>query len=427
MKNNKILGCRGERGSFAEPGLQAGEKVHSQDIHRAVVVGGSNGIGLAVAKEFINMGFHADILDMVEPERGELEEGAYTYHACNLLDFDEPLFGSLSQDAAVSALVITAGFGRVANFESLHPAEIQNLMQVNATSGIRIIRCFYPRISSKSAFYCGMMGSIAGLVSSPLFSVYAASKAAVCRFIESVNIELEVKGTANRILNVSPASIAGTRFNGGPNEPAKVEDLARRIVEKMLAREQLFIPQYEETYKAVLEHYKENPHGYGLRSYEYKMSSGRMDNGKRAVVGYLSGTFDLFHIGHLNLLKRAKRECDYLIVGVHPDASHKGKETFIPFEERKSILGGIRYVDKVVRACPEDDDAWILWHYDRLFVGSDYVGTARFQRYEKFFSDKDVKIVYFPYTQGTSSTQVRQAITDRNLAADFGENGGVQD
>ena len=112
----------------------------------------------------------------------------------------------------------------------------------------------------------------------------------------------------------------------------------------------------------------------------------------------------------MNLLKRAKQHCDYLIVGVHPSAAHKGKETFIPFEERKQIVAACKYVDRVVEACPEDCDARDLYHYDRLFVGSDYKGTERFKHYEEYFKDKGVEIVYFPYTQGTSSTQIRKTV-----------------
>ena len=126
-------------------------------------------------------------------------------------------------------------------------------------------------------------------------------------------------------------------------------------------------------------------------------------------MGYLSGTFDLFHIGHLNLLKRAKAECDYLIVGVHRSGSWKGKETYIPFEERCKILESNRYVDRVVESPNEDSDAWNLFHYDKLFVGSDYEGTERFKRYEALLEGK-AQIIYFPYTKSTSSTQLRDAI-----------------
>ena len=130
-------------------------------------------------------------------------------------------------------------------------------------------------------------------------------------------------------------------------------------------------------------------------------------------IGYLSGTFDLFHVGHLNLLERAKKYCDYLIVGVNSNASHKGKITFIPLEERMRIVGAIGIVDKVIEAYPEDSEAWDEFKYNYLFVGSDYKGTERFNRYEEFFKDKGVKIIYFPYTNGTSSTQLRAALTNK--------------
>ena len=254
------------------------------------------------------------------------------------------------------------------------------------------------------------MGSISGWMSTPAAAVYAAAKAGVVRFVESVNIELEVAGTENRILDVSPASFKGSRFYGGKNDLSITSPLANEIVAHLYNHDTRFIPQYEEIFKAVLERYHEDPHEYGLYSYEYKKDSGRLDNNKKVKVGYLSGTFDLFHVGHLNLLRRAKAHCDYLIVGVHDSGKWKGKETFIPLEERKAIVGACKYVDKVVDSCREDSDAWDLWHYDYLFVGSDYKGTERFNRYEEYFKDKGVEIVYFPYTQSTSSTQIRKTV-----------------
>ena len=384
-------------------------------MKKAVIVGGSNGIGLAIAGKLIQRGYHACILDICPPDTKVLsDDSQYTYYPCDLLDMDWELPGTLSRDPEVAGLMITAGFGRVAEFEYLHPAEIGRLLQVNTVASIQLMRVFYDRIKSGDAFFCGIMGSIAGLCSSPLFSVYAASKAAICRFTESVNIELEAAGIRNRILNVSPGSIGGTRFNGGENDPEKMSQLAEDITMALLSAETLLIPQYEEIYKGVLERYHTDPHKYGMDSYAYKQASGRVANENKVRIGYLSGTFDLFHVGHLNLLKRAKAQCDYLIVGVHPDASHKGKQTFIPFEERMQIVGAVKYVDKVVPSCREDSDAWDLWHYTRLFVGSDYKGTERFMRYEEYFADKGVEIVYFPYTQGTSSTQIRNTIMNKS-------------
>ena len=378
----------------------------------AVVIGGSNGIGLAITKQLLSQGIHVNVLDLVEPV---IEDENLTYYPCNLMDFDEDFVARFATDPEVCILMMTAGLGRVADFEDLDTVEIKKIMQINATAQIAILRLFYNRIKAKERFYCGIMGSIAGHVSSPMLSVYSASKAAVCRAVESINIEMEASGTDNRILDVSPGSIEGTKFNGGENNLSLIEELAADIINRMFLGETLYIPKME-IYGGVLERYHKDPHGFGLSSYEYKKKSGRIRNSS-TIVGYLSGTFDLFHVGHLNLLRRAKAQCDYLIVGVHPDASHKNKQTFIPFEERKEVVGAVKYVDKVVTSCPEDDEAWRLHHYDKLFVGSDYKGTPRFNRYEEYFKDKGVEIVYFPYTTTTNSTMIRDKISKKTEEA----------
>lgn len=374
---------------------------------KAVVVGGSNGIGLAISEKLLGMGYHVNILDIVPPE-AEIEN--ISYFKLNMLDPDIELLQEQAADEEVKVLMVTAGIGRVSNFEYLHFAEIQKLLTIDLVSTIQIFRIFYDRIKAKDAFYSGVMGSIAGLVSSPMFSVYAAAKAGICRFVESVNIELEVDGCTNRILNVSPGSIKGTKFNGGSNDLSQTANLAAEIVNCILSSKELLIPQYEEIYRDVIERYQKDAHEYGVHSYEYKQQSGRALNERKVKIGYLSGTFDLFHVGHLNLLKRAKERCDYLIVGVHSSGAWKGKETFIPFKERKAVVSACKYVDKVVDSMPEDDIAVLTYGANVLFVGSDYKGSERFNRYEAFFADKDVEIVYFPYTQGTSSTQIRGAL-----------------
>lgn len=379
-------------------------------MKKAVVIGGSNGIGLALALDLIKRGYYTHVLDKAAPQEGLLPEDMSCYTRCNLLDFDPDMVRALADDPQVEVLMITAGLGRVADFEYLHPGEIETILRVNCLGAIQAIRLFYHRIKNPRPFFCGVMGSIAGWVSSPMFSVYAASKAALCRFAESVNIELEAAGLSNRILNVSPGSMVGTRFNGGENDLSLTSPLAGQILDRLFAGQTLYIPRYDETFKDVIARYQKDAHEYGLHSYQYKKESGRAVNENKARIGYLSGTFDLFHVGHLNLIRRARQECDYLIVGVHLDASHKGKETFIPYEERLQIVGACKYVDKAVQSCKEDSDAWNLWHYNKLFVGSDYKGTPRFQRYEEFFQDKGVEIVYLPYTQSTSSTQIRKTV-----------------
>lgn len=382
-------------------------------MKKAVIVGGSNGIGLAICKELIDKGYYVEICDRKSPEKGILNPDMFCYFYCDLLDFDEELFVKLAEDLEVELLMITAGIGRIADFQAHHLVEIDKILTIDTISTIKIIRVFYERIISKKTFYTGVMGSISGWLSSPAATVYAAAKAGVIRFIESVNIELEIAGTDNRILDISPASFKGSCFYGGKNDLSVTSPFAEDIITHIFNKKTLFIPQYDEVFKAVLERYHNDPHEYGLHSYQYKKISGRLDNSKKVIIGYLSGTFDLFHVGHLNLLRRAKQQCDYLIVGVHDSGAWKGKETFIPLEERKTIVASCRYVDKVVDSCREDSDAWDLWHYDRLFVGSDYKGTERFLRYEEYFKDKGVEIVYFSYTQGTSSTQIRNAIISK--------------
>ena len=378
-----------------------------------MVIGGSNGIGLAISKKLIERGYYLEICDRTQPDEEALTADSYHVNYCDLLDLEEETLLSLAADQSVQVLMITAGIGRIADFQYLHTAEIEKILTVDAVSTIKIFRMFYPRILGRENFFAGVMGSISGWLSSPSAAVYAAAKASVVRFVESVNIELEAYDSPNRILDVSPASFKGSKFYGGQNDLSVTGPLADDILAHLFNRDTRFIPQYEETFKAVLERYHRDPHEYGLHSWYYKKESGRLDNNKRVVIGYLSGTFDLFHVGHLNLLRKAKQQCDYLIVGVHDSGAWKGKETFIPFDERKAIVGACKYVDKVVESCREDSDAWELWHYNKLFVGSDYKGTPRFQRYEQYFADKDVEIVYFPYTQGTSSTQIRNAIVQK--------------
>lgn len=386
-------------------------------MKKALIVGGNSGIGLSICKNLLHIYEHIYIVGkdavcahaLPDNFRREFEEKT-SFYKLNFVNDDFSVFDNITD---IDTLVITAGFGRVALFEDLTEAEIKNLMNVDFNAIVRIIKKYYHLIKNKNTFYTVIMGSISGHISSPYFSVYGAAKSGLCRFIENINIELEASGVNNRILDVSPGSLKGTAFNGGENNLSLVDDVASEIIEKMYAQETIYIPQYEEIYKDIIERYQTDPNKFGQDSYSYKEDSGRISDKPQVVVGYLSGTFDLFHIGHLNLLRRAKEQCDYLIVGVHNSGAWKGKETFIPFEERCEILRNIKFVDKVVESPDEDSDAWDLFHYHKLFVGSDYKGTERFRRYEEMFKDK-VEIVYFPYTKGTSSTQLRDAIAKKD-------------
>lgn len=386
----------------------------------ALVIGGTSGIGLAIALELANdcYGFgKIFITGRVKPSLNELPIEMRTQY-CNKLQFINLLlpqknYDSLGNLPFINTLIYSAGIGRIAKFEELSDAEIVRLIQVNELPAIQIIRKFYPRIISSIPFYCGIITSIAGLLSSPMFSVYGATKGALCRLVESLNAEIEACGFDNRILNIAPGHIDGTSFYGGVTELQKIKGLSQAIVEQLFSRETLYIPHYNDTYQTVLEQYRADSRAFGLNNYKYKNMQNR-SAGRSIKIGYLSGTFDLFHIGHLNLIKRAKNLCDYLVVGVHPSGKRKGKETFIPFEERFEIVKNLSLVDEVIKAPEEDSDAYESIKYHYLFVGSDYKGTKRFERYEEMFADSDTKIIYFPYTSGTSSTQLRSKLNDHH-------------
>lgn len=133
------------------------------------------------------------------------------------------------------------------------------------------------------------------------------------------------------------------------------------------------------------------------------------------LIGYTTGVYDLFHIGHLNILRMAKEHCDYLIVGVSTDElvqSYKHKLPVIPFEQRKAIVEAIRYVDKVVPQISMDKfAAWQDLHFDVMFHGNEWQGTELYNKYEREFALVNVKIVYLPHTDGISSSILRCKIS----------------
>ena len=137
------------------------------------------------------------------------------------------------------------------------------------------------------------------------------------------------------------------------------------------------------------------------------------------VIGYTAGVYDMFHIGHLNILKRAKELCDYLIVAVSTDElvqSYKGKTPVIPFENRKKIVEAIRYVDKVIPQTSADAEgkktSAIENNINIMFVGDDWKGTDKWNHIEKELTGIGVKVVYLPHTDGISSTILRKAISE---------------
>lgn len=132
------------------------------------------------------------------------------------------------------------------------------------------------------------------------------------------------------------------------------------------------------------------------------------------IIGYTTGVFDLFHIGHLNILRNAKSQCDELIVGITTDElcmQLKNKMPIIPFQERCDIISALRVVDRVVPQNRIDELADLeLYGFDKIFKGSDWAGSAKWNDLKEKFGQKGVEVVYFDYTETTSSTLIRTTL-----------------
>ena len=243
-------------------------------MKNVLVVGGANGIGLSIAKVLTAKSEveKVYILDKAPLDK-QYQEEKIESQVFDLTRSDYSIFDKY-QD--IDGLVVTAGFGCLALFENIPEEMIATYFNVNTIGVIRVIKHFYERLLAKEDFYCGVMVSIAGFMSSPFFSLYGATKAALKIFIESVNVELEKAGTTNRILNISPGSIKGTSFNQGLTDLSQTRSLAQDIICHMEQKDDLFIPLYEEVYKNVLERYQKDFQEEGKHSYDYKLNSGRV-------------------------------------------------------------------------------------------------------------------------------------------------------
>lgn len=238
-------------------------------MKKALVVGGANGIGLSIATELASRNDieKVYIVDKaaVASEYMNLKFDAYQF---DLTQEDYSIFDKF-QD--IDTLTITAGFGRLALFEDIEESMIPLYFNVNTIPVLRLIKRYYGKLQSQDDFYCGVMVSIAGFMSSPFFSIYGATKSALKNFIESVNVELLKSGYTNQILNVSPGSLKGTSFDNGKTDLAITRELSSEIIRHMEAKDDLFIPKYEEIYKEVLRRYHEDFRKEGAHSYDYKL------------------------------------------------------------------------------------------------------------------------------------------------------------
>lgn len=243
-------------------------------MRKALIVGGANGIGLSIATIFANRENYEKIyiVDKVLVDE-EFNNKKFESIQFDLTSEDYSIFDRFKD---VDTLMITAGFGKLSLFRDVSEQYITSSFAVNSVAPIRIIHHFMDKLTNEENFLCSVMVSIAGFMTSPFFAVYGATKAALKIFIESVNVELKKNGSNNCILNVSPGSIKGTSFNNGKTDLAMTETLASEIIAHLEAKNDLFIPQYEEIFKNVLARYQEDFRKEGIHSYDYKLNSHRL-------------------------------------------------------------------------------------------------------------------------------------------------------
>lgn len=243
-------------------------------IKRILIVGGANGIGLSIATELAKRETteRVYIVDKVAVAV-EYMHPKFEAFQFNLINEDYSFFDRFTD---INAIMITAGFGRLALFKEVPEKHIIDSFNVNTIPVLRLVHRFYDRLEGKEDFYCAVMVSIAGFMSSPFFAIYGATKAALKIFIESVNVELKKGGANNRILNVSPGSLKGTSFSSGKTDLSVTAPMANAIIGHLEAKEDLFIPQYDEIFKEVLSRYQEDFRKEGEHSYDYKFNSGRI-------------------------------------------------------------------------------------------------------------------------------------------------------
>lgn len=243
-------------------------------MRKALVVGGANGIGLSIATELAK---REDIEKIYIVDKAVIaEEFMNSKFEGYQFDLTQQDYGIFDKFKDIDTLMITAGFGRLELFKNVDENMIPLSFNVNTIPVMRIIKHFYSKLESQDDFYCGVMVSIAGFMTSPFFSIYAATKAALKVFIESVNVELLKGGSNNQILNVSPGSLKGTSFTNGKTDLSVTAPMAQAIIAEMEKKNDLFIPQYEEIFKHVLERYHEDFRKEGAHSYDYKVESGRI-------------------------------------------------------------------------------------------------------------------------------------------------------
>lgn len=238
-------------------------------MKKIVIIGGTSGIGLSLAIKLRNRFDKAKILLIGQTKPLEI---------CDKfkLDFLQINLSSPHYDWSFCSdsnfIIYAAGVGRITPFDEIKENEIDSTISVNSINVIHLINSKKKELTSVNSCQISVITSVAGKIPSPLFALYAASKALVSNYILSVNIELEKKGTKNRIIEIAPGYIEGTALYGKKINLDKLTDVSVTILNEIDNKKKLIIPQNEKMYLEIIEKAHKDPIEFGKQSYDYKLS-----------------------------------------------------------------------------------------------------------------------------------------------------------
>lgn len=237
-------------------------------MKKIVIIGGTSGLGLSLAIELRNRFINKNILVVGQTRPKDLCD------KFNLdflkIDFSSPHYDwNFCSDS--NFIIYSAGVGQITNFDEIEEKDINRTISINATNVIHLINSKKKELISINSCQISVVTSIAGKIPSPLFALYAASKALVSSYISSINIELKKRKTKNRIIEIAPGYIEGTALYGEKTNLDKLNNVSKTILDGIEKQKYLIIPKDEKLYLEILERAQKNPLEFGIQSYDYKL------------------------------------------------------------------------------------------------------------------------------------------------------------
>lgn len=239
------------------------------DRKQIMIIGGTSGLGLAIARQLLNNHSceRVVVTGRWEPRIGILDP-RLEYIKQNLSNFENWDFAT-----QFDVIIFCAGIGRIGHFNELNTDEIVNTMQINSIAPIIMINKLSDKLISSKDFRLAVITSVSAKLVSPLFSVYSATKSCISSYIQSVNVELEKLGTKNRITEIAPGYIEGTGFYKKQTQLELLDGIADKIIEAIFKRQRFIIPENSDRYEEIIKECNDDNEAFGSRSYDYKIAA----------------------------------------------------------------------------------------------------------------------------------------------------------